>query len=163
MAKKGLQELFLYLLRDIYDAENKAREMIPKLIKEASSSKLKSMLEQYLNQSQQHRQKLENLFKDLKEDSEGVLCRGMGGLIDECKDLLDNFEGEALDAALIAQIQSIVHYKIAGYGTMRTYAKLLGNNTSANVLQGILSENEEDDKKFTSLAEMDINRLALTR
>ena len=150
----SLQDLFVEQLHDLYDAENQLIKALPKLAEAASSEELKSGIEEHLQQTKEHAQRLESIFERLGEKSKGEKCKGMEGLIKEGSEIIEEDMAEGTkDAAIIAAAQKVEHYEIASYGTARTYANLLGQEESAELLEQTLEEEKETDQKLTSLAE----------
>src|SRR5438132_2402851 len=154
MELASLQELFVNELKDLYSAENLIIKALPKMAKAASSEELRSAFEEHLEQTRGHVQRLEQIFQRLDESPKGKKCKGMEGLIEEGKELLEeDASPEVLDAGLICAAQKVEHYEMAGYGCVRTFAQLLGDDEAANLLQQTLNEEGETDKKLTQLAE----------
>jgi len=138
---------------DLYSAESQIIKALPKMIKGASSKELKSGFAEHLEQTKGHVQRLETIFKELDESPKGKKCKGMEGVIADGAELLEeDAEPEVLDAGLIGAAQHVEHYEIAGYGCVRTYAELLGENKAAKLLQQTLDEEKETDEKLTGLA-----------
>lgn len=161
MPKNSLEELFIDELRDLYSAEEQITRALPKLAKKASSPQLQAAFEEHLEQTREHISRLEQIFKDLGESPEGKTCRGMAGLLKEGDEMMsEEYEPETMDAALISAAQRVEHYEMAGYGTVRTWAKLLDNSSAAKLLQKTLDEEGDTDKKLTKLAESKINKQA---
>ncbi|SRR6266851_4363881 len=153
-----LRELYITELRDLFSAENQILKALPKMVKAASSEDLKNAFTEHLEQTRTHVERLERIFDKLHTSPKGKKCRGMEGLIEEGKELLEeNAEPEVLDAGLIAAAQKVEHYEMAGYGCVRTYAKLLGDDQAAESLQETLNEEGETDKTLSDLAEGSIN------
>jgi ferritin-like metal-binding protein YciE len=153
MELESLRELYITELKDLYSAENQIVKALPKMIKAASSSKLKAGFEEHLEQTRNQVQRLETIFKELDESPKGKKCKGMEGLIEEGKELMEeDAEPEVLDAGLIAAAQHVEHYEIAGYGCVRTYAELLGDKNAGKLLQQTLDEEKTTDEKLTTLA-----------
>jgi len=153
-----LRELYVSELRDLYNAENQILKALPKMVKAASSEELKNAFTEHLEQTRTHVDRLARIFDKLDTNPKGKKCRGMEGLLEEGKELLEaNAEQEVLDAGLIAAAQKVEHYEMAGYGCVRTYAKLLGDDEAAELLQETLNEEGETDQKLTDLAESSIN------
>jgi ferritin-like metal-binding protein YciE len=124
----------------------------------ASSPELKAAFEQHLKQSKGHVERLEKIFEKLGKKASGKTCKAMEGLVEEGKELIDEEpEADVLDAGLISAAQRVEHYEIAGYGSVRTYARMLGEHEAADLLQQTLNEEAETDKKLTGLAESRIN------
>ena len=153
MEMESLRELYVDELKDLYSAENQIIKALPKMIKAASSPKLKAGFEQHLQQTRNQVERLEKIFEELDESPKGKKCKGMEGLIEEGKELMEeDAEPEVLDAGLIAAAQHIEHYEIAGYGCVRTYAELLGDKNAVKLLQQTLDEEKMTDEKLTTLA-----------
>jgi len=149
-----LRELYVEQLRDLYDAENQLIKALPKMAKEASSDELRQGIEEHLEQTRGHAERLEQIFEQLGEKAKGKKCKAMQGLLDEGKEVLEeDMEEDTKDAAIIAAAQRVEHYEISGYGTARTYANLLGENEAAGLLEETLNEEKETDQKLTQLAE----------
>jgi ferritin-like metal-binding protein YciE len=154
MKLESLHELFVEELQDLYSAESQIIETLPDLIEEASSPELKNGLQQHLEQTHAQVRRLDQIFAQLPDvDKEGKTCKGMKGILKDNQDLLDtDAEPEVLDAGMIAGAQRVEHYEIAGYGTVRTYAQLLGRKDWAQLLEQTLNEEKEADQKLTQLA-----------
>lgn len=158
MEMESLRDLYLDELRDLYSAENQLLKALPKMAKAATSEDLKQAFTDHLEETKGHVQRLEQLFKKLDESPKGKKCKGMEGLLEEGKEMMEeDMQPDVLDAALIAAAQRVEHYEIAGYGCVRTYANLLGDKQSAQLLQQTLDEEGQADKKLTELAEGGIN------
>lgn len=155
MQENALKELYIEELRDIYSAEEQLTKALPKLAKAATSEELRAGFEEHLEQTKGHVERLDQIFEALGEKPSGKKCRGMEGLIAEGKELMEEgeFEGEALDAGLISAAQRVEHYEIAAYGSVRTYANILGEEEAVSLLEQTLEEEKETDQKLTGLAE----------
>jgi ferritin-like metal-binding protein YciE len=154
----SLRKLYVEELKDLYSAEKQILQALPKMAKKASNQQLKAAFEEHLRQTEQQVQRLEQIFEALGKSPRGKKCKGMEGLIEEGKEVLqEDMDEETRDAALIAAAQRVEHYEIAGYGTVRTYAQLLGERDAARLLQQTLDEEGQTDKKLTQLAESSIN------
>jgi ferritin-like metal-binding protein YciE len=163
MKLETLDDLYVHELRDLYSAENQLVKALPKMAKAASNPQLQEAFEEHLEQTRGHVERLEKIFDELDVSPRGKKCAGMEGLIDEGKEMLEeDASPEVLDAALIAAAQRVEHYEIAGYGTARTYARMLGHDRAAKLLQETLDEEGETDKKLTELAENIVNAEAET-
>lgn len=163
MKLNTLEDLFIHDLKDLYNAEKQIVKALPKMARAASSSKLQSAFEEHLEQTRGQVERLERIFDMLDLDSKGKKCKGMEGLLEEGEELISkskSINSDVLDAGLIAAAQKVEHYEIAGYGTARTYADLLGHDEAANLLQETLDEEKETDQKLTELAEAMINTKA---
>ncbi len=154
MKLESLHELFIEELQDLYSAENQIIEALPDMIEEASSPQLKNALQQHLEETRGQVRRLDQIFDQLpKVDRKDKTCKGMKGIIKDGQDLLDtDAEPEVLDAGMIAGAQRVEHYEIAGYGTVRTYAELLGRKDWAQLLEQTLQEEKNADQKLNQLA-----------
>jgi ferritin-like metal-binding protein YciE len=158
MALESLHDLYVEELKDLYNAENQLLKALPKMAKASSSSALKAAFEEHLTVTGGHVSRLEKIFEALDESPKGKKCKAMEGLIAEGSEVLDEEAEDAVrDAALIAAAQRVEHYEMAGYGCVRTFARLLGYADAENLLQQTLDEEGEADKKLTELAESEIN------
>jgi len=154
MKENQLRELYVEELRDLYSAEKQLVKALPKMAKAATSSGLRSGFEEHLKQTKGHVSRLEQIFDSLDENPNGKTCKGMEGLIKEGSEMIEEDpEEEQLDAGLISAAQRVEHYEIAGYGCVRTYAQLLGDDEAASLLDETLKEEKETDAKLTELAE----------
>ena len=153
MEHQALKELYIDELKDIYNAENQLVKALPKMAKTANSEELRTGFEEHLEQTRGHVQRLEQIFKELGEKPSGKKCKGMEGLLAEGQEIMgEDFEDDVMDAALISAAQRVEHYEIAAYGTVRTYAELLGEDTAAQLLEQTLEEEKETDQKLTDMA-----------
>jgi ferritin-like metal-binding protein YciE len=154
MKENSLRELYVEELRDLYSAENQLVKALPKMAKAATSPDLSAGFEEHLEQTKGHVARLESIFKALEENPKGKKCKGMEGLITEGSEMIEEDPGdEELDAGLISAAQRVEHYEMAGYGCVATYAKLLGEETSEQLLRQTLNEEWETDKNLTKLSE----------
>ena len=162
MKLDSLQKLFISELRDLYHAEQQLVKALPKMAKGATSSDLKEAFQTHLKQTEQHVDRLEEVFQLLDEKPVAKVCRAMQGLIEEGAEILEE-EGEAsvLDAALIVAAQKVEHYEIAGYGSVRTFAELLGQDQAVELLQETLDEESQANDLLTKLAMEVVNPEAL--
>jgi ferritin-like metal-binding protein YciE len=162
MKLDSLKKLYIEELRDLYSAENQLVKALPKMAKAASSPKLQNAFRAHLEQTKNQVTRLETIFEKLEKSPKGKTCKAMQGLIEEGEELLkEDAAPEILDAALIAAAQRVEHYEIAGYGTVRTFARLLNDTEAARLLQETLDEEGQTDEKLTQLAESLINNEAL--
>ena len=160
MAEKKLEDLFYDTLKDIYFAERQILKALPKMAKAASNAELRRGFEEHLRQTSEHVSRLEQIFEMLGEKATGKKCLGMEGLVKEgAETMSEDYEDAAKDAAIIGAAQRVEHYEIAGYGTVRAFAELLGENEHVSLLEQTLEEEKETDEKLTQLAEQ-INSLA---
>ena len=153
MEKADLKELYVDELLDLHDAESQLVKALPKMAKAAESDELRSGFGEHLEQTKGHVQRLDQIFQALNESPNSKKCKGMQGLIEEGQEMIKGLEGEALDAGLISAAQRVEHYEIAAYGTIRTYASILGENDAVALLEETLREEKETDEKLTELAE----------
>ena len=158
MSLDSLDSLFLEELKDAYHAEKQLVKALPRLAKAAQSPELKAAFTSHLKETEGHVQRLEQIFEALEQPARGKPCKGMAGLVEEGKEIMEE-EGEpaVIDAALIAGAQRVEHYEIAAYGCLRTYAQLLGHDEAAKLLSQTLKEEEAADKKLNSIAESKVN------
>ena len=150
----ALQETFLEELQDIYDAEKQLVKALPKMAKAAEHEELKRGFEEHLEQTEEHVNRLERVFEAMGERAKSKKCKAMQGLIEEGNELIREQQG---DAALICAAQKIEHYEIATYGSLQSWAKLLGNSEAAELLDETLEEEKATDEKLTEAAENFIN------
>src|SRR5205814_7298495 len=157
-----LQKLYINELRDLYNAENQLLKALPKMAKAASSEKLKNAFEKHLEQTKGHVERLERIFEEIDESPKGKTCHGMKGLIEEGSEILDeDGEESVLNAGIIVAAQKVEHYEIASYGSVRTFARLLGKKKAENLLQTTLDEESEANELLNELAESLVNPEAL--
>ncbi len=157
----SLQDVFVDSIRDLYNAENQLVKALPKMAKAAHSSELRTAFEEHLQQTEGHVERLERVAEELGVKPKGKTCQAMKGLIEEGQEIIEH-DGEpsAKDAALIGAAQKVEHYEIAAYGTVRTFARLLGEENVAELLQQTLDEEGAADKKLTEIAESGLNQEA---
>jgi ferritin-like metal-binding protein YciE len=150
----SLRKLYVEELRDLYSAENQLIKALPKIAKATTSSELGNAFLGHLEQTKEHAKRLESIFQELDESPKGKKCKGMEGLLEEGSELIEEEpEPEELDAGLISAAQRVEHYEMAGYGTVVTYARLLGENRNASLLERTLEEEKETDRKLTQISE----------
>jgi ferritin-like metal-binding protein YciE len=158
MKMGSLHDLYVDELKDLYSAENQLLKALPKMAKAASSPDLKAAFQEHLEVTRQQVERLETIFKELEVSPRGKKCKAMEGLIEEGKEMMEEDAAPSvMDAALIGAAQRVEHYEMAGYGCVRTYARLLNYEEAANLLQETLDEEGEADKKLSELAESVIN------
>ena len=154
MAQGSLRELYIDELRDLYNAETQLTKALPKMAKASSNSELRQAFEEHLRQTSEHVSRLEQIFDLLEEKPTGKKCLGMEGLVKEgAETMREEYEDAVMDAAIIGAAQRVEHYEIAGYGTVRDMAKLLGEDEHVSLLEQTLEEEKETDQKLTGLAE----------
>jgi ferritin-like metal-binding protein YciE len=153
MPEKGLKELYIDELKDIYNAENQLIKALPKMARAASSEELGSGFEEHLEQTKGHVRRLEQIFESLGESPTGKKCKGMEGLVEEGSEMIEkDFEASVKDSGLIGAAQRVEHYEIAAYGTVRAFAETLGHEDHMSLLEETLGEEKETDEKLTELA-----------
>jgi ferritin-like metal-binding protein YciE len=153
MKIETLRELFVEELQDLYSAENQITQALPKLAKAADNQQLKQALEAHLKETKQQVERLEQIFEILEESPEGKTCEGMKGLLKEGEEIIKaSGEAEVIDAGIISATQRVEHYEISGYGTVRTYAELLGETDAVRLLDETLQEEKAADQKLNKIA-----------
>ena len=158
---KTMDDLFVHTLRDIYYAEKQILKALPDMIQKASEPQLKQGFQVHLGETKNQVTRLEQVFRQHGHEPSGVDCPAIDGIIDEANDVAGEVEDKAvLDAALIAAAQAVEHYEITRYGSLIAWAKQLGRNDCAALLQENLDEEKAADRKLTSLAESRVNRAA---
>ena len=158
---KTMDDLFVHTLRDIYYAEKQILKALPDMIQKASEPQLKQGFQAHLGETKNQVTRLEQVFRQHGHEPSGVDCPAIDGIIDEANDVAGEVEDKAvLDAALIAAAQAVEHYEITRYGSLIAWAKQLGRNDCAALLQENLDEEKAADKKLTGLAESRVNRAA---
>jgi ferritin-like metal-binding protein YciE len=162
MATPGtLHDAFLDELRDTYDAEKQLLKALPKMAKAAGSEELRAAFEDHLEETRGQLERLEQVFASLEEKVRGKHCDGMAGIIDEAKSMMEeDFDDQTMDALLIASAQRVEHYEIAAYGTLCAWAKVMGHEDAAALLEETLDEEKAADEALTALAEGGINEEA---
>lgn len=154
MKLENLRELYIHELQDLYDAENQIIKAMPKMIRSATTGSLSSALQEHLEQTKEQAIQLEELFSKFQEKPHATKCKGMEGLLKESEETVkEDMDPEVKDAAIIVACQKVEHYEIAGYGSVKTFAHLLGDDHAARVLEKILAQEKEADQKLTMLAE----------
>lgn len=154
MKIENLNQLFVEQLRDLYDGEQQITVALPKLIEKASNPELKSALEEHLEVTRRQITRLEGIFQQLNEKPTGESCKGMKGVIAEGDHVVGKAEDPAVrDASIITSAQRVEHYEMAGYGTVKTYARQLNMPEIAVILEEILEEEKEADETLSDLAE----------
>jgi ferritin-like metal-binding protein YciE len=157
-SKKTLDDLFLHNLKDIYNAEKQLVKALPKMAKGATSENLRTAILDHLQETHGQVERLEQVFQLLEVGARGIKCAAMEGLVEEGAEVLeDDFEDAVRDAAIIAAANKVEHYEIATYGTLISFARLLGHGDIEELLQATLDEEKAADQKLTELAESEIN------
>jgi ferritin-like metal-binding protein YciE len=156
-----LHDAFLDELRDCYDAEKQLTKALPKMAKAATSAELRDAFESHLEETQGHVERLEQVFELLDEKAKGKHCEGIAGIIEEGKNAMgEDFDESTMDAVLIASGQRAEHYEMAAYGTLVAWARGMGHNQAADLLQETLDEEKAADEKLTTIAESGVNQEA---
>ncbi len=158
----SMDELFLNELKDVYHAEKQILKALPRMAKAASSTNLRDAFTKHLHETEGQVGRLEQIFQSLGQAARGKRCKGMEGLLEEGKEILEE-EGapEVIDAALISAAQRVEHYEMAAYGCLRTYAQLLGHEHAVKLLGQTLAEEEAADEALTALGRGGINQAAM--
>jgi ferritin-like metal-binding protein YciE len=158
MEMETLKDLYVEQLKDLYSAENQIIKALPKMIKASSNDELKQAFSRHLKETEVHLQRVEEVCDQLGVSPKGKKCIGMEGLLKEGSELIkEKPEPDVLDAGLIAAAQHVEHYEMAGYGCVRTYARQLGYEAQADLLQASLDEEGNTDKLLTQIAETSVN------
>jgi ferritin-like metal-binding protein YciE len=153
MSVETMDELFLDELKDLYSAEKQITKSLPKLAKAATSPDLKQAFQSHLEETKGQIERLDRAFEILGKSPKGKMCHGMEGVLEEGSEVLEETEKGALrDAALISAAQRVEHYEVAGYGSVREYARILGQKEIASLLDATLKEEEAADKKLETIA-----------
>lgn len=159
---KNLEELFEHQLQDLYSAEDQLTDALPKMVKNAKDAKLKKAFEDHLEETKNHKKRLEEICKELDINPKGEKCKAMEGLIKEAEGFLkEDLTDDVKNAGMIAEAQRVEHYEISGYGTAVRYAKELGHKDIAEKLKKTLDEEYNADKTLNDLAENRLNKKAI--
>jgi len=159
--EKTLSDLFEDGLKDIYYAEKKILAALPKMAKASETQEVTEAFEKHKAETEKQVQRLEQVFEMIDQDAKGKKCPAIDGIIDEGKEIMDEFKGNpALDAGLVAAAQAVEHYEIARYGTLAAWAEKLGHDDAASLLRQTLEEEKKTDQTLTKLAEEAINQYA---
>jgi len=162
MKLESLHELLIEQLQDLYDAEQRITKALPKMEKAATSPELKAAFRKHLGETENHVKRLEQAFKQLGQSAKAKTCKAMEGIIAEGEETIkENADPDVRDAALIAAAQRVEHYEMAGYGTVRAYARLLKQEDSVKLIDQTLSEEKATDAALTQLAESTVNLQAV--
>jgi ferritin-like metal-binding protein YciE len=161
MKLDSLRALWIEEMRDLYNAENQLLKALPKMAKKASTRELKEAFESHLDETQTHVERLDEIFDRLGKKPTGKTCKAMKGLIEEGSEMMmEDGLDSVVDAGIIAAAQRVEHYEIAGYGVVRTFASLLGEDEAEELLQETLDEEGAADEKLTEIAESIVNEEA---
>jgi ferritin-like metal-binding protein YciE len=159
---KTLNDLFVHTLQDVYYAEQKITKALPKMIDKVSDPQLKQAFQSHLTETKNHVRRLEQVFQMHGEEAKAVTCPAIDGIVDEAEEIMgDASDNDVLDAAALAAAQAVEHYEITRYGTLIAWARQLGRNDCASVLQQTLDEEKKADLKLTQIAEARVNRVAV--
>ncbi|MGQ0643313.1 MAG: YciE/YciF ferroxidase family protein [Gemmatimonadaceae bacterium] len=162
MRLESLHTLYVERLRDMRDAENQILKALPRMIERVEHPELRAALEHHLDETRQHAARLEMIFEELDESPRGKKCKGMAGVLDEADELAsEKGQPGVIDAAIIDAAQHVEHYEIAGYGTLSSFAGLLGYDRHQTLLETSLNEEKKADETLTDLADRSINLDAL--
>ena len=158
---KSMDDLFVHTLRDIYYAEKQIEQALPEMVEKANDPQLRQGFQTHLQETKNQVKRLEQVFQLHGKQAKGVDCPAIDGIIEEANEVAGEVDDKAvLDAALIAAAQAVEHYEITRYGSLIAWAKQLGRNDCATLLQQNLEEEKATDKKLTSMAESNVNRKA---
>jgi ferritin-like metal-binding protein YciE len=158
---KTLEDLFHDTLKDIYYAEKKILTALPKMAKAAHSDDLRAAFAKHAGETEGQVARLEKVFDIIDKPAKGKKCEAIEGLIDEGKEIMEEFKGApALDAGLLAAAQAVEHYEISRYGTLRTWAQALGLSQAVRLLDQTLAEEKKTDETLTEIAESVVNEEA---
>jgi len=161
MKLDSLRSLWIEEMRDLYNAETQLLKALPKMAKKASTQELKEAFESHLDETQTHVERLDEIFDRLGKKPTGKTCKAMKGLIEEGSEMMmEDGLDSVIDAGIIAAAQRVEHYEIAGYGVVRTFASLLGEDEAEELLQETLDEEGAADEKLTEIAEGIVNEEA---
>jgi ferritin-like metal-binding protein YciE len=161
MSVENMQELLLDELKDLYSAEKQITKALPKMVKATTSPELKQAFESHLEETKGHVERLDQIFGILGKAARAKTCHGMQGVLEEGSEVLEETEkGEVRDAALISAAQRVEHYEMAAYGCVREYAKLLGQEEIAKLLEATLEEERGADEKLSKISKT-VNSVAL--
>lgn len=155
--RSGLEKLFEDQLRDIYWAEKALTRALPKMAKKATSPELVEAIQTHLTETEDQVAKVEEVFAIIGKIAQAKKCEAMEGLIEEAEELMSDNEGVTRDAAIISAAQKVEHYEIASYGTLVAFAKLLGMDDAAEILEGVLEQEKNADRTLTEVAESAVN------
>ncbi len=162
MKVESIEDLFLDELKDLYSAEKQITKALPKLVKAASDQGLSAAFDSHLQETKGHVERLEEIFQKLGKKGTGKTCEGMKGVLEEGAEVVQEIEkGPIRDAGLIAAAQRVEHYEIAGYGSVRSFAELLGKTDIVELLEQTLDEEKAADEKLTKISES-VNQEAQT-
>ena len=158
MQLETLKDLYIHELKDLYSAEKQILKALPKMAKAATNEELSAGFKEHLEQTKEHAVRLEQILSSHQKSTKGPKCKGMEGVLAEGAEMIEEeADDEVRDAGLIGAAQRVEHYEMAGYGTARTFAQLLGDKEGAKLLETTLGEESATDKKLSKLAKSTIN------
>jgi ferritin-like metal-binding protein YciE len=158
MELQTLKDLYIHELKDLFSAEQQLVKALPQMAKAASNKELADGFQEHLEQTKGHVQRLEQILSSHQQTTRGPKCKGMKGIVAEGAEMIEEkADDEVKDAGLIAAAQRVEHYEMAGYGTARTYAELLGDKEGAKLLSLTLEEERQTDQKLSKLAKSAVN------
>jgi ferritin-like metal-binding protein YciE len=161
-SEKGLEDLFLDGLKDIYYGEKKILKALPKMAKGAESEEVSAAFQKHLMETEGQVDRLEQVFEMLGKPARGKTCPAIDGIIEEGSEILEEYKGApAIDAGLVAAAQAVEHYEIARYGTLIAWAEQLGMNDAVKLLQATLKEESATDEALTALGQGGVNERAM--
>src|ERR1700742_4625290 len=147
---KNLHDLFHDTLKDIYFAEKKIMNALPKMAKAAQSDELRAAFEKHLEETEGQVERLETVFEEIEAKPQGKTCDAIMGILDEGKEIMSEYKGApALDAGLLAAAQAVEHYEMSRYGTLKTWAQELGLSDAVRLLEQTLDEEKKTDAALT--------------
>ncbi len=160
MAMTSLEDLFKHFLRDIYYAEKQILKTLPKMARKAHDPALKEAFEHHREETETHIENLEKVFEQIGLKPRGVTCDAILGIIEEGKEIMDEAEGEARDAGMVAAAQAVEHYEMTRYGTLVTWAKQLGHKDAVKLFEANLKDEKAADEKLNGIAQGGVNKKA---
>ncbi len=161
MAMKSLDDLFLHFVKDMYHAEKQILKTLPKMARKADSDDLRKAFEDHRDETESHVERLEQVFEIIGKRARGEYCDAIHGILEEGKEIMNEAEDkETLDAGMIAAAQAVEHYEISRYGTLIAWARQLGHDDAAKLLEQTLQQERHADELLTKLAEGRLNKKA---
>lgn len=162
MKDSKFHQLFIHELKDIYWAETRLAEKLPKMSQNATSKKLSEAIQKHKKETDEHVKRLEKVFELMDEKAKGITCQAMKGLLEEAEDILDDTESDSLtrDAGIIIACQKVEHYEIASYGSLVSMAKAMNHHDCAKLLNETLEEEKMTDALLSKIAEEEVNKKA---
>jgi ferritin-like metal-binding protein YciE len=162
MPEKTLENMFYEQLKDVYYAERNILKGLKKMSRGAESDSLRKAFDSHREETEGHIERLKQIFELMGKRAAGRTCPAIDGILEEGDEVLESYKGTpALDAGLLAAAQAVEHYEIARYGTLRTWAKLMGLTEATKLLDATLAEESATDEKLTGLADSEVNARAM--